>query len=478
MIKSLVNKYPKYKWLIAITDLLVLQLSYLISINMSSLERIQKLEPTYFWVQLAFAPFLMFAMQYNSLYKRRVLFTYINQAVQLFKAFSYAGVFFVLFLYFFRPFGIFIESRMLFIGLTVIPMMILWLVRTQIIIRMFRGRLIGNIIRENVLIFGAGDRAKIIAASLDNNRSINTSILGFIDNSSSIGEKVFNDYKVIGTSNDISQISQSNSITAIYIAFEGGNVENLFKSIKLCSQFCQYLYVSSEILDILPDDIREDNIYGSSIIRTNIYKHDLYSVTIKRFIDILISFIGILLFMPLFIAISIFIKLSSKGPVLFKQSRVGINGTHFKMYKFRSMILDDEGEDIRQQKMVDFIAGNLHPQNEKIVNNSRITWIGSFIRKYSIDELPQLWNVLKGEMSLVGPRPSLPYEAEHYSSWHYTRLSGRPGCTGLWQVSNRYSRSYDDSMILDIYYVQNISLWLDLQILLKTIPAILFGGRK
>jgi exopolysaccharide biosynthesis polyprenyl glycosylphosphotransferase len=477
MIKSLLKKYPKYKWFIAFSDLFVFLSSYLISTNLAIFNRIPASQPNVIFVYSLFTIFVLFAMQYNGLYKRRVLFTYINQAVQLSKVFLYSSIFFILFLYFFRPLGIFIESRMVFAGLTVIPFVLLWLVRTQIIIRIFQSELLGNMVRENVLIYGTGEKAKMIAASLENSGKMHTNIVGFIDDSSSQGAKIFNNYEVVGTSEEIDQISQKHSITAIYLAFDSGTIENLFSSIKTCSSVTQYLYVSSEILDILPDDIREDNILGSSLIRTCIHKQDFYSVYVKRFTDILLSSIALLIFSPLLVIIALLIKLTSSGPVLFKQIRVGIHGNKFGMYKFRSMVLDTKGEDIRKKQMVEFISGKHNPQDEKIVNASRITRIGSFIRKYSIDELPQLWNVIRGEMSLIGPRPSMLYEAEHYSNWHFIRLEERPGCTGLWQVSNRYSRSYDDSVILDIFYVQNISLWLDLQIMLKTIPAVLFGGR-
>jgi len=127
--------------------------------------------------------------------------------------------------------------------------------------------------------------------------------------------------------------------------------------------------------------------------------------------------------------------------------------------------------------MIDLIKGNNNNKggSTKVVNPTRITKFGKFIRKYSLDELPQLFNVIKGDMSLVGPRPCLPYEYEVYDDWHKRRLSVKPGCTGLWQVTARSEVSFEDSVILDIYYIQNISPWLDLQLLLKTIPVLLTG---
>jgi exopolysaccharide biosynthesis polyprenyl glycosylphosphotransferase len=477
MIAALIKKVPRYKWLIAISDLFVLHLSYFVAIKLILFY--QNLTPSsyHYLLFIVYSLILLFAMQYNSMYKRRVLFTYINQSVQILKAISYSSIIFILLLYFIRPFGIFIESRMVFIGLNIIPFLMLWIVRTQVVIRVFRSRLIGNMVRENVVIYGASEKGKILAASLDDNRGINTNIMGFVDSNLPRGQKIFREYEVIGSLEDTRELAKDYPITAIYIALDGGTIENLFASIKICSSFCQYVYVSSEILDILPDDVREENIYGSSIVRTNGHKHDFYSIYIKRIIDIIGSSFILICLSPFFIILAILIKISSKGPILFKQTRVGIHRKEFDMYKFRSMVMSDIGEDSRKRQMVEFMTGDNGPNNDKIVSKGRVTRIGSFIRKFSIDELPQLWNVVKGDMSLVGPRPSLPYEAEHYSNWHFTRLEIKPGCTGLWQVSKRYSRSYNDSVILDIYYVQNISVWLDIQILLKTVPAVLFGGR-
>ena len=217
MIKSLLKKYPRYKWFIAVTDMVVFLLSYIISFNLTIFKMKPAPEVNLFPIYSLFVIIVLFAMQYNGLYKRRVLFTYINHAVQLFRAFSYSSIILILFLYFVRPFGLFIESRMAFIGLNAIPFVILWIVRTQVIIRMFRSSLLGNMVRENVLIFGAGEKGKMIAASLDDNRGINTNILGFVDNTVPIGQKIFHDYEVIGSLDDVRVLAQDYPITAIFL---------------------------------------------------------------------------------------------------------------------------------------------------------------------------------------------------------------------------------------------------------------------
>ena len=197
----------------------------------------------------------------------------------------------------------------------------------------------------------------------------------------------------------------------------------------------------------------------------------LYEV-IKRIIDIVASFTGLILLSPLILIVSMLIKLESKGEVIFKQKRVGLNGKEFYMYKFRSMVIN--AEELKEQ---------LESQNEmsgpmfKIKDDPRITKVGKFIRKTSIDELPQLINVIKGDMSLVGPRPSLPKEVEKFEQWMMERLEVKPGLTCIWQISGRNNIDFEDWMKLDIKYVRERSFKLDIKLILKTV-LVLFGDKN
>ncbi|MDU5261238.1 MAG: sugar transferase [Clostridium celatum] len=197
----------------------------------------------------------------------------------------------------------------------------------------------------------------------------------------------------------------------------------------------------------------------------------LYEV-IKRLIDVVCSFLGVLVLSPLFIIIAIIIKTTSKGPVFFSQKRVGKNGKEFNMYKFRSMVVN--AEELKEK---------LAAQNEmsgpmfKMKDDPRVTKVGKFIRKTSLDELPQLWNVLKGDMSLVGPRPSLPKEVAQFEEWMYRRLEVKPGLTCYWQVSGRNNIDFEDWMKLDIKYVDERSTWIDIKLIFKTV-GVLFGDKN
>jgi len=201
----------------------------------------------------------------------------------------------------------------------------------------------------------------------------------------------------------------------------------------------------------------------------------------KRLLDIVGSMALTVLLSPVFVLTALAVKLTSRGPVIFSQTRLGAGGRPFVFYKFRSMRCGSDDR-IHKDYVANLISGRFDAVNEgdadkpvyKMKSDPRITWIGRIIRKTSIDELPQLFNVLKGDMSLVGPRPPLPYEVEKYQSWHLMRvLTTKPGLTGLWQVEGRSRTTFDEMVRLDLRYARQCSLGLDLKILLKTVRVVL-----
>ena len=192
----------------------------------------------------------------------------------------------------------------------------------------------------------------------------------------------------------------------------------------------------------------------------------------KRGIDIIGAGSGLLLLSPVIAIVACAVKFTSKGPIFFSQKRVGKNGQLFDMYKFRSMVVN--AEELKEK---------LAHQNEmsgpmfKMKDDPRVTKVGKFIRKTSLDELPQLWNVLKGDMSLVGPRPSLPKEVKQFEKWMYKRLTVKPGLTCYWQVSGRNNIDFEDWMKLDCRYVDERNLWIDIKLIFKTV-GVLFGDKN
>jgi len=207
------------------------------------------------------------------------------------------------------------------------------------------------------------------------------------------------------------------------------------------------------------------------------------SGVMKRMMDILGSVLALVLFSPIFLIVAVAIKATSRGPVLFRQRRLGLNNNSFVFLKFRSMYVNNDAA-VHKEYVQRLIAGKAdkQPSNDngqgvyKLTKDSRITRVGAFLRKTSLDELPQFINVLKGEMSLVGPRPPVPYEVEAYDIWHRRRLlEARPGITGLWQINGRSRVTFDDMVRLDLHYARTWSLWMDIKILLRTPGAVVLG---
>jgi exopolysaccharide biosynthesis polyprenyl glycosylphosphotransferase len=200
--------------------------------------------------------------------------------------------------------------------------------------------------------------------------------------------------------------------------------------------------------------------------------------TMKRVLDIVLSALALLFLSPLLITIVILVKRSSPGPVLFVQERIGKNGIPFRFLKFRTMVHNSD-DAIHRQFAAMFINGDGHQEQPgkvfKMKNDPRVTRIGRWLRKTSIDELPQLLNILKGEMSIVGPRPPIAYELDHYQPWHHERLRVTPGLTGLWQVSGRSNVPFEEMVRLDIHYINTWTLLEDVRIILKTVPVVFNG---
>ncbi|HYG79374.1 MAG TPA: sugar transferase, partial [Pyrinomonadaceae bacterium] len=202
---------------------------------------------------------------------------------------------------------------------------------------------------------------------------------------------------------------------------------------------------------------------------------------LKRVFDVTVAALALVLLAPLWVLVALLIKLDSKGPVLYRQERVGMDGRIFLFLKFRTMLTgaDDRAHREYQRRYIEGrpdtnLGDSLRPVY-KLHDDPRVTRTGRWLRRTSLDELPQLLNVLRGDMSVVGPRPPIPYEVEAYALWHRKRLDMKPGMTGLWQVSGRNRLSFDEMVRLDLFYIENWSLWLDLKIMLRTLPVLLRG---
>lgn len=228
------------------------------------------------------------------------------------------------------------------------------------------------------------------------------------------------------------------------------------------------LALASRMTDVAGPRIHWRPIEGLPLMSVEMPRYSGLRFAVKRVFDLVASLVGLLILAPVLLAVAVIVKLDSPGPVFFRQTRVGVNGTEFKMVKFRSMVVDAED---RLAELQHHNEG--HGALFKLRNDPRITRAGSFLRKYSLDELPQLFNVVAGEMSLVGPRPPLPAEVQSYEAHVMRRLNVKPGITGPWQVGGRSNLSWEETVRKDLYYVENWSLAGDILILIKTVRAVL-----
>jgi exopolysaccharide biosynthesis polyprenyl glycosylphosphotransferase len=322
---------------------------------------------------------------------------------------------------------------------------------------------------DEVLIVGTGALARVTADDLENRRRPRARVIGFL---SLVGEPATNHCRdLLGTSADLARCLESFPVSEVYIAGDAIRQPDAMQAaIRVCETvgipFALPAY-PFELDRARPADMR-------SIADGYVHYQNMDvkpgQLALKRLFDIALSAAALWALVPLLLTVAALIKLTSKGPVFFRQVRVGLHGRTFNMLKFRSMVVDAEE---RKQ--------SLAAQNEmtgpvfKIRNDPRVTRIGRFIRKYSIDELPQLVNVLRGDMTIVGPRPPVPSEVAKYKPWQRRRLSVRPGLTCIWQVSGRNQITFDQWMYLDMRYIDHWTLLEDLRLIFRTVPVVLTG---
>jgi exopolysaccharide biosynthesis polyprenyl glycosylphosphotransferase len=343
-------------------------------------------------------------------------------------------------------------------------------VAARVVTHFFRKR--GRNLR-NVLIVGTNRRAVALADDLNEQHSYGYRLVGFIDDHWHFdGAPEHYKEMLLGQSADMLDHLRNRAIDEIMIALPiASNYKLAQQMIEWCHEQGIIVHYESKLFDcqetVLPKWREPFELL--TVTQTG---HSAQSLIAKRAIDVVVSSIALLLLSPVLFAIAIAIRLTSTGPVFFKQERLGLGKRHFAIYKFRTMVVDAEKlmarvEHLNQSKGPTF----------KLVNDPRITPLGSFLRKTSLDELPQLINVWLGDMSLVGPRPLPLRDYRGFSEdWHRRRFSVKPGITCLWQVTGRSSIGFDRWMELDIDYIDRWSLWLDLKILLQTIPAVVRGS--
>jgi undecaprenyl-phosphate galactose phosphotransferase len=338
-----------------------------------------------------------------------------------------------------------------------------------------------NYFSRSILVLGVGPTAKKLADSLGTRNAWGFRIAGFLDNEISVGTEVQDGLRVLGNLSEVTRVVEELDVDEVVVCLEHGSITFLLDLLNHCAGTRALVRVASSAYNVIPAKMFQESYGDVPVVGVKNFTTTSYAGLpfMKRAVDIAASLFAIVLHAPLMAGIAIAIKLTSRGPILYKQIRIGKDGKPFEFYKFRSMYVGADKDRSRETKYASLIKGTYgygHSSNPtKIVDDSKVTSIGRFIRKTSLDEFPQLFNVLKGDMSLVGPRPCLPYEWKHYDEWHKNRLSVTPGCTGMWQVLGRSEVGFQDMVILDLFYSQNISFHLDMWLVLKTIPVMVFG---
>lgn len=324
---------------------------------------------------------------------------------------------------------------------------------------------------KKTLILGAGEMGQVLAAKIKEDKTLGYETLGFLDDDPIKAGKIYQGVPVLGELLKVKEIIREKRIQEVIIASTSIPIDKTLDIITECERYGVEFKLVPGILELIASRVDADELAGVPLLTVKEIRLKGFNALIKRTSDVVLSSIGIVILASLFLLFATLIKITSPGPVLFKQKRVGLDGKTFEMFKFRSMIANAE-KLFPQLEPLSEVEGYLF----KMKDDPRLTPLGKFMRRYSLDELPQLFNVLLGDMSLVGPRPPLPAEVEKYSPWHKKRLRVRPGITGPWQVSGRSLLPFEDMVRLDIYYIENWSLWLDLKILFRTIPVVLLGS--
>ncbi len=326
---------------------------------------------------------------------------------------------------------------------------------------------------RHVLVIGSGRRAKNFIRKIEAHPEFGLKILGVIDEDPLQVGQIVEGHKIIGDFHDIFGILRESTVDHAIFIVPRSSLGKIEEAILYCETIGIPCSVAVDLFDLQFTTGREGSLFNIPVITFEPNPDfRIGSLFTKRLLDLLLSTVGLVLIAPLYLAIVIAMKLSSPGPVYFIQERCGLHGRRFKLYKFRTMEIDAEGK-----------LKELLPLNEmqgpcfKLENDPRVTKIGKFLRKYSLDELPQLWNVWHGDMSLVGPRPPLPTEVQQYDHWQRRRLSMRPGITCIWQAKGRNRiRDFNQWSKMDLEYIDHWSLALDFKILFETIPAVLTGA--
>ena len=425
----------------------------------------------YFGSMVTFSVIFFVVLQFKGFYRLSRTVTFIDELGMISSAAAYAVFAMLALVFLTRPLSI---SRLMYLYLFPFSFALLgvsrYLARRIRQYRLLRGKGV-----KNLLVVGATDQATRIMQAIVETPSLGLRLAGYIDNETRFSEWIMplryrngDPVPHLGALNSLPELVATLKIEEIVVALPANLHQTVNEVINLCHEMDIEFTLVPDIFELQVNALDLQQLNGVPLIGIKDNRLTGFNYFVKRVIDFSLALVlTILAAIPMLI-IAIAIKIESPGPVIFRQTRVGRNGKTFTFYKFRSMVNNADAT------FTDLLKFNeTGGATFKMVKDPRLTRIGGFIRRCSLDELPQIFNILVGQMSFVGPRPGLEREVEKYQEWHHRRLEVTPGLTGLWQVSGRSKLTFDEMVRLDIYYAENWSVALDLKILLRTIPAVL-----
>ena len=438
---------------------------------------------------LYFTPLIQVgAFGYRGLYRVRGEFSFSDDFINIFKAISIGAMLAPLIAFFYRggfAYSAFSYSRVVFILYYLLGLVVFTCQRAAFrsLQTSYRRRHI-NVIP--ILIVGSNGVAEMCVREIADDPKLGRSVVGFVTaDGAPPKSQALKAWPTLGRYDEMHRFIRQRGVREVLITDPEVHPQLLFDTIVKCGRGSRVTFrVVPNLLNCIPRKTNVEQLGAIPMVRLFEEPLSASARLFKRSVNLIVSSLILFFTAPLWLLIAIAIKLETRGPVFYRQERVGMDGHIFQIYKFRSM-RDDVKIDVAHR---DFMArviksqgdknlGASNDQSYKFVNGDRLTRVGALLRRMSLDELPQVFNVCKGEMSLVGPRPPIPYEVECYETWHRKRLDVKPGLTGLSQVSGRYHLSFQQMVQLDIYYVENWSPWLDLKIILKTMPALFMKER-
>lgn len=418
----------------------------------------------YFPIQIMFTLAFISMLMLDGAYSSRRFASWLDQAVPILNASAKAMIIILAVVFVYRPLT---YSRLMMMEAGVVGMIFILTLRilTTAIVNIRRRQ---GLSTRKVLLVGAGEAARAAMRVLVARPELGRRCIGFVDDDPTRGNTNIGRFQALGALDCLPQILQEGRVDELVITLPWSEQEKIVELINLCRENRVQPRIAPNMLQLNLGRVDVDDFGGIPMLSTRQEEINPADKAVKRVMDVVFGVLALILASPIILVCCLLISLESPGTPIFSQYRIGKNGKPFIMYKLRSM-----------RKGADSEKAALMKQNEadgplfKMRNDPRITRIGKFIRRTSIDELLQFWNVLKGEMSIVGPRPHLPQEVAEYLEWHHTRLSVRPGVTGLSQISGRSELTFDETVLLDIYYIENWSPAMDIKIMLRTLPYLL-----